>query len=105
MIHINKYIYKDICNKDYNVYLEFMSCIRTEYMNCLNNIKKSTTISEIRFLTHKLVSIISNLINNELMYTCKLLLMIDKNHPNITIDNYKPYIDIILNYDKTILGL
>ena len=39
------------------------------------------------------------------MYICKLILLIDKNDTNIQIETYYPYIQEIINYDKSKIGL
>ena len=105
MLYINKYIFNNICDKNIDTYNEFISCIRKEYINIIEILKNVITIKEVRFQTHKLVTIISNLHANELMYICKLILLIDKNDTNIQIETYYPYIQEIINYDKSKIGL
>jgi hypothetical protein len=105
MFHINKYIFNEVCEKRMDIYQEFISCIRDEYHNIIKILKKATTIEEIRFQTHKLVGIISNLCCHELIYICKLILLIDKNNVNISIDSYKLYLEQLLDYDILKIGL
>jgi hypothetical protein len=105
MFYINKYIFNDICDKNIDTYNEFILCIRQEYINIIEILKNVITVNELRFQIHKLVTIISNLHANELMYICKLLLLIDKNDANIQIETYYPYIQQIINYDNSKIGL
>jgi len=39
------------------------------------------------------------------MYICKLILLIDKNDTHIQVAFYKPYIQQIIDYDKSKIGL
>jgi len=105
MIHINKYIFYEVCNKNIDTYDEFISCIKNEYNKIMKKLIEIKTIPEIRYQIHKLVGIISSFTNKELLYLCKLILMIDKNDLNNTIAQYKPYIQQILDYNQGIIGL
>lgn len=105
MISINNYIFNEVCEKNMDVYNEFISCIKAEYKNVIKVLKNSTTIEDVRFQTHKLVGIINNLDANELMYICKLILLIDKNDTHIQMAFYEPYIREIIDYDKSKIGL
>jgi hypothetical protein len=105
MFHINKYIFNEVCEKRMDIYQEFISCIRDEYHNIIKILKNPKTIEEIRFQTHKLVGIISNLHCHELIYICKLILLIDKNDTDISIDSYKLYLKQLIDYDILKIGL
>ena len=105
MYHINTYIFNEVCEKRMDIYQEFISCIRDEYYNIIEILKKTTTIEEIRFQTHKLVGIVSNLRCYELMYICKLILLIDKDNINIPIESYKICIQQLIDYDISKIGL
>jgi hypothetical protein len=36
MIKINKFLFIDIFNKNYHLYVEFINSIKKEYSNCIN---------------------------------------------------------------------
>ena len=77
------------------IYDEFISCIRSEYIDIIKNLTIVKTVADIRFQIHKLATIINNLHANELMYICKLTLLIDK---NTHIETYRKFIQQIIDY-------
>lgn len=79
-----------------------------DYKKIITNISNATTIEEIRRNIHSLIGIISVFetnIKNELLYFCRILLILDKNDKNITINDYLLYTEKIINFDKSKLGL
>ena len=40
MFHINTYIFNEVCEKRMDIYQEFISCIRDEYYNIIEILKK-----------------------------------------------------------------
>ena len=105
MFYINKYIFNDVCDRNMDIYDEFISCIREEYIDIIKNLTIVKTVTDIRFQIHKLATIINNLHANELMYICKLTLLNDKNNKNITVETYRKFIQQIIDYDKSKIGL
>ena len=105
MFYINKYIFNEVCEKNIDIYNEFISCISIEYNNIIKILKNPKTVADIRFQTHKLLGIINNLHADELIYICKLILQIDKNNRDISIDVYKPCIKQVIEYDISRIGL
>jgi|LauGreDrversion4_2_1035121.scaffolds.fasta_scaffold189901_4 hypothetical protein len=105
MYPINKYLYECVFEKNNGMYQDFMCSIDTEYVDTINILKYANTVPEIRKNVHKLVSIVSNLVdkNYEIIYYCKLVLLINKAETNVKW--YNEYIKMILAYDKTKMGL
>ena len=105
MYPINKYLFETVFEKDNEMYQEFMYEVDNEYTEIINNLKRINTISEIRQNIHKLLSVVINLVdkNYEMIYYCKLYLLIDKSETNVKW--YTEYIKIILAYDKSKIGL
>jgi hypothetical protein len=105
MILIHEKIFFDVFHKNYDLYNDFMKVIQYEYKQTILDLKNSKTVLDIRNNTHKLVSIISNLMStscDELLYICKLLLF---NEKTCTVDFYLPYVKEIIEYDKHKIGL
>jgi hypothetical protein len=105
MYPINKYLFEDIFEKNNEMFQEFMCAVDTEYSEIIDILKNVNTISEIRKTIHKLLSIVTNLVdkNYEIIYYCKLILFIDKKETNVKW--YTEYVKMILDYDKTNMGL
>lgn len=99
---INNFLYKNICNKNIEMYNEIIKNISDEFYEvmdilCLN---RPNSIEIIRKNIHKLCSTIMYLDNNEeIIYICKLFLFIDKKETDIT--KYYPYLDLLSNMDKS----
>ena len=105
MITIHKNIFYDICNKNIDIYFDLINTIRNEYIETIYNLQKSVNVEDIRFNTHKLVSILTNITSipsDELLYICYLLLLNEKTED---INCYIPYTEQIIQYNKSKLGL
>lgn len=105
MYPINKYLFDTIFGGNNNLYQDFMCSVDTEYIDAINILKCSNTIKDIRETIQKLLSIVVKLIDKdyEMVYYCNLALLIDKKETNIKF--YSEYIKMIINYDKTNMGL
>ena len=105
MMKINKYIFYTLCNKDIEEYDKIMNIFRKDYITILHKIKETTVCKEIRDLIHKLVGVISviNTTNDELNYILKSILLIPKTTDDF--DYYRDYVYMLLNFDKSLLGL
>lgn len=105
MYPINKYLLQNIFDNNHNIYQEFMCGVDIEYNEIMSSLKNTNIISEIRKYIHKLLGVVSNLVdkNYEMIYYCKLILFIDKTENNINF--YTEYIKMILSYDKSKMGL
>jgi len=108
MITIHKKIFYELFDKNIDLYNDFISSMNEDYKRIIKIISNATSIEEIRRNIHSLIGIISVLETsnkNELLYRCRLILLIDKNDKNITLKTYASYIEEIINYDKSKLGL
>lgn len=108
MITIHKKIFYELFDKNIDLYNDFIGSMNEDYKRIMKIISNATSIEEIRRNIHSLIGIISVLEtanNNELLYRCRLILLIDKNDKNITLKHYASYIEEIINYDKSKLGL
>ena len=105
MYPINKYLFEDIFEKNNELYQEFMYAVDTEYSEIIDVLKNINTVSEIRSNVHKLLSVVINIVdkNYEMIYYCKLILLINKSETNVKW--YTEYIKMILAYDKVQMGL
>ena len=105
MYPINKYLFETVFEKDNEMYQEFMYEVDNEYTEIINILKFEMNVSEIRKIIHKLLSVVINLVdkNYEMIYYCKLYLLIDKSETNVKW--YTEYIKMILAYDKSKMGL
>ena len=79
MMRINKYIFYTICNKDIDLYEEFIETYKQEYTQIINEIKeanKTANCQIIRELIHKLIGIVAIVreSNDELNYILKSIL-------------------------------
>jgi len=104
MITIYKRIFYDICDKNIDVYMDFITDIRNECIETIRELQRpEITVNQIRYLVHKLVGVLSFLeSNNDLFYFCKMLLHIDKNNEDLSL--YTHWINEIKNYNiNTIL--
>jgi hypothetical protein len=108
MIKIHKRIFYEIFDKNIDMYMEYIETLNVEYSKIITKLSITSDIPQIRYYVHKLIGILNNFYDDsaiELIYYCKLLLNIDKKNPLFTIDDYKEYINLIVNYDKTLFGL
>jgi hypothetical protein len=108
MIYIIKKLFEEVFERNIDLYNEFITMSRMEYKSIINILSVSDSIIDVRFQVHKLIGILSNLLDsstNELMYYCKLLIMINKNDTTINFDSYKPYIEMIINFNNSRFGL
>lgn len=108
MITIHKKLFYQLFDKNIDLYNDFISTMNEDYKKIITNISNATTIEEIRRNIHSLIGIISVFetnIKNELLYFCRILLILDKNDKNITINDYLLYTEKIINFDKSKLGL
>jgi hypothetical protein len=104
-MNVNKYIFYTVCNKDIDEYEKIMVIFRKDYIKVIKEIKETTSCTDIRFLVHKLIGIISviNNTNDELNYILKSILLIPKTTKDF--DYYRDYIYMLLNFDKNLIGL
>lgn len=102
MLHLNKYIFVDICNKDLEKYNEIIDTIKKDYFQSLKEIVIETKCSEIRKIAHRLIGVVSLLegANSEATYILKSLLNIHKVSNDFA--SYKYYINLLeqLNTDR-----
>lgn len=108
MISIIKRLFEEVFDKNIDLYNEHINMIRSEYNKIMTILSVSDSIFEVRYEVHKLVGLLANLLvssTNELLYWCKLLLILDKSDLTITMDSYKPYIQEIVDFNKSKFGL
>lgn len=98
-ITIHKDIFCNVCNKDFEIYNDFIRSIITEYNEVISELRKVTTCPEIRFLIHKLVSVISIIaVDSSEIYTlCNLILNIEKGSRHF--EFYSAYVKQVIDYD------
>jgi hypothetical protein len=78
---------------------EFIGSLKTEYINIIQDIKKSIFVKDIRFNVHKLITVVSVLDNNDqIIFLCKQLLMLDKGITDKRV--YDPCVNYILEYNR-----
>ena len=94
---LHKKIFDEICNKDLDLYNEFMDTIRQEYKNIMQNITEASECKSLRYHVHRLISNIAIMedIYHELKYICSLILSIHKDETDFS--KYKPYIEMFVN--------
>lgn len=105
LIHINSYVFYEVCNKNIDDYYDYMHSVNEDYIGIMNELRNTNQCNIIRFCTHKLVGILSNLgnINYEINYICKTILNISKQNTDIKM--YAFYLNMLLEFDKSKLGL
>jgi hypothetical protein len=105
LIHINAYVFYEICSKNIDTYYEYMHIVNEEYVEIINELRNTTQCDIVRFNIHKLVGILSNLgnVNYEINYICKTILNFSKQNTDMQI--YVFYLNMLLDFDKTKLGL
>jgi hypothetical protein len=105
ILQINRYIFYDICNKNIDLYNDFINDVKNDYNNIILELKKARECKEIRFQIHKLVGILSIIgnKNNELNYICNNCLNIPKDCSDFS--SYTYFIDLLFHFDKTKIGL
>jgi len=80
-------------------YEEMIGSLKREYTNIISELQNCKLTEEVRFLTHKLISIVCALDNNEeVIFLCRQILSIDKSIDKI--DLYIPCLKYILEYNK-----
>jgi hypothetical protein len=94
---LHKKIFDEICNKDLDLYNEFMDTIRQEYNNIMQNIFQASECKSLRYYVHRLISNIAIMedIYHEHKYICSLILSIHKDETDFS--KYKPYIEMFVN--------
>ena len=100
MLKIHKYLFINICDKNFDHYSDLINVIKSEIQLVILAISDPTLTdtSILRMYIHKLINNISSLDNNsEIIYLCRQLLNIDKNNTNIL--DYKECLNMILLYD------
>ena len=105
MLHINKYLFYNVCDKDIDLYNEIIDTIREEYTSTIHKLTNTQDCKQIRILIYKLISTVSFCIytNDECIYLCRSILQIPKLTPDFGL--YKYYINLLINLDKEkILG-
>ena len=97
MLHVNKYIFVEICDKDFEKYNDIISTIKKEYLQFTDDLNNSKSCSEIREISHKLIGVVSVVkgCNSEVTYILKCLLDVPKSNTDLFI--YKYYIDALMN--------
>jgi hypothetical protein len=105
LLSIHKHLFIDVCACNYDLYKEFINMVRLEYVEIMSKMRNIRCIADARFYSHKLLGIVSNFSENEMIYLCRNLLLISKTDITIPLSTYQPYIDQIVLYDKTLLGL
>jgi hypothetical protein len=105
---IIKYLFEEVFDKNIDLYNKHIDMIKIEYKIIMDILKVSNSIAEIMFNVHKLVGLLANLMvctTGELMYQCKLLLLLDKYDTSIPVESYQHCIEFILNFQKSKIGL
>ena len=98
MISINKYIFYEICNKNIDLYNEYMNDVRIDYYYIIRDLENAYTIEDIRFNVHKVLSVLSNLqVLNDFVYICKLILLLEKKPTEI--NKYHSYKEYLITFD------
>lgn len=84
MIRIHKSIFYDICEKNIDLYNDFMKDLLNDYKETLREIQVKNGIKTIRFYTHRMFGIICYLSNSaEVFYICKMILAVDKQETDV----------------------
>jgi hypothetical protein len=99
LITIHKDIFCNVCNKDFEIYNDFIHSIITEYTEVISELRKVTTCTQTRFLIHKLVSVISIIVrdSSEIYSLCNLILNIEKSSDQFEL--YSCYVKQVIDYD------
>lgn len=105
ILTLHKDLFCDVFEMNYELYKEFIDVVNYDYLIIMDKLKHTKDIIDIRFYVHKLLGIISHFSKNELTYICVNLLSIPKKDITIPVSTYKPYVDQILLYDKSLIGL
>jgi hypothetical protein len=102
---LNNYIFEVLFDKNIDMYTEYISDVKKEYIEIIRFLSSCQEVATIRKWVHKLIGLIGYFedMNYEMIYYCRLVLNIDKDVNNISL--YSPYIDWIVHYDKKKLGL
>ena len=108
MMRINKYIFYTICNKDIDLYEEFIETYKAHYTQIINEIKeanKTANCQLIRTLTHKLLGLVCiiNDSNDELNYILKSILAVPKTTQDY--NWYRDYIYMLVEFKMQIFAL
>jgi len=101
MLHLNRYIFYSVCDKDIDKYNDIVDTIRSEYISLVNQLNYVTKCCEVRKIIHELIGVVAIFdgSNSEVMYILKSILHIDKKRDDFSM--YKYYIDILLQIDYT----
>jgi hypothetical protein len=99
LITIHKGIFCDVCNKDFDIYNDFIHSLIMDYNNVISELHKVTTCTQTRVLIHKLVSVISiiALDSSEIYTLCNLILNIEKSSDQFEL--YSGYVKQVVEYD------
>ena len=105
MLQINQYVFYEICNKNIDLYNDFINDVKNDYNNIILELKTTRECKDIRIQIHKLVGILSIIgnKNNEINYICNNCLNIPKDCSDISLYTY--FIDLLFDFDKTKIGL
>ena len=97
MLRVNKYIFVEVCDKDFDKYNDIITTIKEDFFKIINEISCVKTSHEIRIMAHKLVGIVSIFkgSNSEIIYILKSLLDIPKSCNDFVL--YKFYVDALIN--------
>jgi len=105
MLHVNKYLFFEVCDRKIDEYLRIMEQIRREYNDVINKLSRTNNCNEARNLVHQLFSIVSACkgTNDEINYLCRALL----NTPKETTDfrMYTFWIQMLIDFDRSKIGM
>ena len=97
MIRLNKYIFVEVCGKDFDKYRDIINTIKQEYFQLLHELSETVSCRFVRILTHKLIGVVASLkgTNSEITYILKNILDIPKTSHDFYL--YKYYIDQLIH--------
>jgi len=105
MLRINKYIFYEVCDKNMDLYEDFLRMFQIEYISCVKTLDKKESCESIRFHTHKLIGILSYFqgANDEIIYRCRMLLALPKY--TTPLNDYSYMVDQIVQFDRSVFGM
>ena len=105
MLHINKHLFYDICDKNIDIYNDIIDTTRTDYNNTINEIRVTTDCKQLRLYIHKIICIVIFYkdTNNECIYICRSILQMSNSNTDINV--YKYWINLLLELDKQKIGI
>ena len=99
MYKINKHIFIQVCNSNFEIYEDLINTINLDYDLAMQELSAAYDCKQIRQIIHKLVGFLSLFEDDfvELYSLFRLLLIIDEQSIDVLL--YRSYVDIILQYD------